>query len=164
MRKMKFLTKAVSALVSAILILSLSAFASPDTVSPYEEGTATDLIAVTKPEGQKASTFDSTYIISGYGKENTVITLYWHNMAEDMYQKIYNKVEYTEADGKVTAKYEEATVTVGASGLFMNTVEPAEGDNNILIRAENGENVQYIKLSITRYKRNLLGIIKALTD
>ncbi len=164
MIKMKFLTRAVSVLVSVILILSISAFASPDTVSPYEEGTATDLIAVTKPEGQKDSTFDSTYILSGYGKENTVVTLYWHNMAEDMYQKIYNKVEYTEADGTVTAKYEEATVTIGASGLFMNTVEPAEGDNNILVRAENGGNVQYIKLSITRYKRNLLGIIKALTD
>ena len=164
MKKMKFLSLVISLLLSIGIICNTVCLAAPDTVSPYDNSNATNLIAVTKPEGQKDSTFDSTYIISGFGKEGTVVTLYWHNAAEDMYQKIYNKVEYTEADGTVTTKYEEATVTIGASGLFMNTVEPAEGDNNILIRAENGDNVQYIKLSITRYKRNLFGIIKALTD
>lgn len=156
--------KKLISLMISILLCGTICFASPDTVSPYEGSSATDLIAVTKPEGQKDSTFDTTYVISGYGKEGTVVTLYYHDAASDMYQKIFNPVKYTEEDGTVTTSYEEATVTIGASGLFMNTVEPAEGDNNILIRAENNEKVQYVKLSITRYKRTLLGIIKSWTD
>lgn len=154
-------------LVSFMLLALLSmqaVWASPDTVSPYEAGNASNLISVTKPEGQKDSTFDSTYVISGYGKEGTVVTLYYHDTITDMYQKIYNKVEYTEADGSVSVSYNEASASIGASGLFMNTVIPAEGENNILVRAENNGDVQYLKLTITRYKRNIIGIIKSWTD
>ena len=158
------LKKFISLSVLILILCTSAVFASPDTVSPYDEGNATDLISVTKPEGQKDSTFDNTYVISGYGKEGTVVTLYYHDTITDMYQKIFNKVEYAEADDTITTSYEEASTTIGASGLFMNTVIPAEGENNILIRAENGESVQYLRLSITKYKRNIIGIIKSWTD
>lgn len=154
----------ISFIILLLILGSSAVFASPDTVSPYEKGTATDLIAVTKPEGQKEYTLDTDYVISGYGKEGTVITLYWHDQTEDKYKKIYNHVERTKEDGTTEIAYEEATVTVGASGLFMNTIELALGGNNILVRAENGGSVQYVKLSLTRGKRNLLGIIKSLTN
>lgn len=156
--------KFVSFMISLALLGGLSAFAAPDTVSPYDKSTATDIIAVTNPEGQKEYTLDADYVISGYGKEGTVITLYWHDSTVDQYKKIYNHAERTKEDGTKETVYEEATVTVGASGLFMNTVELAEGGNNVLVRAENGGYVQYVKLSLTRGKRNLLGIIKALTN
>ena len=155
--------KIISVLILTLLIFS-TAYAAPDTVSPYEESTATDLIAVTKPEGQKDFTFDASYVISGYGKEGTVITLYWHDATEDLYKKIYNHVEYTSPEGDVSIAYEEATVTVGTSGLFMNTIELAQGGNNILVRAEKDGNIQTLKLSLTRYGRNLLDIIKSLTN
>lgn len=158
------LKRLISLFILILMLCTSVGFASPDTVSPYEEGTVSDLISVTKPEGQKDSTFDNTYVISGYGKEGTKVTLYYHDTITDMYQKIFNKVEYTETDGTISTSYEEASTTIGASGLFMNTVIPAEGENNILIRAENNEDVQYLRLSITRYKRNIIGIIKSWTD
>jgi len=164
MRRFVLQKRLISIFLFVLVLCSSVCFATPDTVSPYETETVTDLIAVTKPEGQKDSTFDNTYVISGYGKEGTVVTLYWHDAANDMYNKILNTVEYTEEDGTVTTAYEEATVTIGASGLFMNTFSPAEGDNNILVRAEKDGEVQYVKYTITRYKRNIFGIIKALAD
>lgn len=156
--------KLLSFVISLVVLGSSAAFAAPDTVSPYDKSTATDIVAVTNPEGQKEYTLDADYVISGYGKEGTVITLYWHDSTVDQYKKIYNHIVRTKEDGSSETVYEEATVTVGASGLFMNTIELAPGGNNILVRAENGGCVQYVKLSLTRGKRNLLGIIKALTN
>lgn len=157
--------KAVKRILSlTILILVLTTavcFAAPDTVSPYEEGNATDLIAVTNPQGQRDTTFDGSYVISGYGKEGTVITVYWHDAEADLYKKVYNEVKYTSSNGTVTTALEEASVTVGTSGLFMRSVDLSQGDHNLLIRAENGGSVQHLKISLTRYKRNLINIIKS---
>ena len=151
----------LSFIILIFVLTSTVAFAAPDTVSPYEEGNATDLIAVTNPQGQKDTTFEGSYVISGYGKEGTVITVYWHDASDDLYKKVYNEVKYTSSDGSVTTALEEATVTVGTSGLFMRTVDLSEGSHNLLIRAENGESVQQLKVSLTRYKRNLINIIKS---
>lgn len=156
--------KLISSIMLIFVLLSVTCFAAPDTVSPSEEGNVTDLIAVTNPQGQKDTTFDASYVISGYGKEGTVITVYWHDAEEDVYKKVYNEVIYTAPDGTVTTTFEEATVTVGASGLFMRPVDLSHGEHNFLIRAENGESVQYLKLSLTRYKRNLINIIKSWAD
>lgn len=156
--------KIVSFALALAAFLSITVFASPDTVSPYEKSTATNLISVTKPEGQKEYTLDADYVISGYGKEGTVVTLYWHDNSVDKYKKIYNHVERKGSNGSSEVVYEEATTTVGASGLFMKSIELPIGGNNILVRAENGSEVQNVKLSLTRGKRNLMGIIKALAN
>ncbi len=151
----------LSLIILIFVVLSTVCFASPDTVSPYETGNSTDLIAVTNPQGQKDTTFDGSYVVSGYGKEGTVISVYWHDATDDLYKKVYNTVTYTAADGTPQTALEEATVTVGTSGLFMRTVDLSIGDHNLLIRAENNGNVQILKVSLTRYKRNLINIIKS---
>lgn len=151
----------LSLIILIFVLTSTVCFASPDTVSPYEVANSTDLIAVTNPQGQKDTTFDAAYVISGYGKEGTVITVYWHDATENLYKKVYNKVNYTSLDGNVVTALEEATVTVGTSGLFMRAIDLSQGDHNLLIRAENGENIQHLKVSLTRYKRNLINIIKS---
>lgn len=151
----------LSLIILIFVMVSMTAFASPDTVSPYEEATATDLIAVTNPQGQKDSTFDAAYVISGYGKEGTTITVYWHDATDDLYKKVYNEVNYTDADGATVTALEEATVTVGTSGLFMRAIDLSQGEHNLLIRAENGDSIQHLKISLIRYKRNLINIIKS---
>ena len=85
--------KLLSFVISLVVLGSSAAFAAPDTVSPYDKSTATDIVAVTNPEGQKEYTLDADYVISGYGKEGTVITLYWHDSTVDQYKKIY--IRYT---------------------------------------------------------------------
>lgn len=153
--------KLVSLMLLIFILSSTVCFAAPETVSPYETANATDLIAITTPPGQKDTTFDGSYVISGYGKEGTVITVYWHDAGEDVYKKLYNHVETTAPDGTVTETLEEATVTIGTSGLFMRTVDLSEGEHNLLVRAENNGNVQHLKISLTRYKKNLINIIKS---
>lgn len=154
--------KRILSLIILIFVMTSSVvFASPDIVSPYEGAAATDLIAVTNPQGQKDTTFDGSYVISGYGREGTVITVYWHDATEDLYKKVYNEVKYTSSDGTTITALEEATVTIGTSGLFMRAIDLSQGDHNLLIRAQNGESVQHLKISLTRYKRNLINIIKS---
>ena len=151
--------------ITAVICLSgaVTAFASPETVAGDASGNTHDLIVITNPPNQKDSTFDAGYIISGYGKEGTVVTLYWHDATENVYRKIYNEAQYIDEYGRKQKSYSEASVTIGASGLFMNTVNLAQGGNNLLVYAEKGDQRQLMKLSVTKYNYNLFGIIKSLT-
>ncbi len=159
--------KRIIGLISLVLLFSfagtLGVFAAPDTVAADEQGNTYDLIVITNPQNQKDSTFDSAYIVSGHGKEGTTVTLYWHDATENVYKKVYNETQYVDAEGVSSTVYSEATVTIGASGLFMNTVILAPGGNNLLVRAENGDMVQMMEMSITKYNYNLFDIIKSLT-
>ena len=162
----KAMKKFYIAFISAVLCVlfgSAAAYAAPETVASDAVGNTYELVVVTKPQNQKDSTFDSGYIISGYGKEGTVVTLYWHDSTENVYRKIYNETQYVDAAGAAQKTYAEASATIGASGLFMNTVNLAQGSNNILVRAEKGDCVQLMRLSVTKYNYNLFDIIKSLT-
>lgn len=160
---MKQFWKVISLTVLLCFIGTLGIFAAPDTIASDAVGNTYELIVITNPQNQKDSTFDSAYIVSGHGKEGTTVTLYWHDATEDVYKKIYNETQYVDAEGVSQKAYSEATVTIGASGLFMNTVVLAQGGNNLLVRAENGDKVQIMKLSLTKYSYNLFDILKSLT-
>lgn len=146
------------------LCIPIGAFAAPDTVAVDAAGDSYDLIVVTNPQNQKDSTFNASYIISGYGKESTSVTLYRYDAAANIYKKIYNETQYVDANGARQTAYTEATVTVGASGQFMNSLTLVQGANDILVRAENGGKTQLLKLSVTKYNYNLIDIIKSLTN
>ena len=154
-------------IVSLTLVLcffgAIGVFAAPDTVASDAAGNTYDLMVITNPQNQKDSTFDSTYIVSGYGKEGTVVTLYRFDAAENVYKKVYNETQYVDENGVTQTTYSEATVTIGASGLFMNTLVLMQGAQNLLVRAENGENVQIMKIALTKYNYNLIDILKSLT-
>ena len=161
---MKQFWKVISLTLVLSFICMLSAFAAPDTVANDASGNTYDLIVITNPQNQKDSTFDSTYIVSGHGKEGTKVTLYWHDATENVYKKVYNETQYVDANGTTQTAYSEATVTIGASGLFMNTVILSQGAHNLLVRAENVDKVQMMKLSLTKYNYNLIDILKSLTN
>lgn len=161
---MKGFLKVASAVLVLCIISILGVFAAPDTVSADATGNTYDLLVVTHPQNQKDSTFDSTYIVSGYGKEGTVVTLYWYDATDGVYKKVYNETQYVDENGATQTAYSEATVTIGASGLFMNSISLVQGTHNILVRAENGENVQVMKISLIKYSFNLFDILKSLTS
>lgn len=148
----------------ALLCGQVSALAAPDTVAADATGNSSSLVVVTKPKNQKDSTFDAVYIISGYGKEGTTVTLYTYSQEEGIYKKLYNETQYVDENGVTQKAQTEAEVKIGASGLFMNPVTLAQGGNDLLVRAENGDVVQLMKLSLTKYSYNLFDIIKSLTD
>jgi hypothetical protein len=158
--------KACIAIFMAVLLVlgQVSVFAAPEVVTPGALGNSTDLIAVTKPKNQKDSTFDSSYIISGYGRIGTSVSFYVYSSADDVYKKIYNTTQVVDSNGNVQDVLIPSEIKIGSSGLFLNTVSLTQGDNDILVRAENGESVQYLKLLITKYNYNLIDFIKSLTN
>ncbi len=160
MRKVIF----VALLIVSMIAGQLAAFAAPDTIAADSTGNSNGLVVVTKPKNQKDSTFGTSYIISGYGKEGTVVTLYNYSANEGVYKKMFNSTQYVDASGAIQDTRTAAEVKIGASGLFMNTISLNQGANDILVRAENADKVQLMKLSLTKYSYNLFDIIKSLTD
>lgn len=155
----------VAICVLATLMLSqLAVFASPESVAADAVGNSNGLVVVTKPKNQKDSTFDNSYIISGYGKEGTTVTLYSYSAGDGVYKKIYNVKRYTDEYGQPQSVSQASEVSIGVSGLFMSTIPLSQGGNDVLVRAENGDKVQLMKLSLTKYSYNLFDIIKSLTD
>ncbi len=156
-------------IVSLILILVLSlsvgmVYAAPDTVSPEDLGTTNNLISVLTPENLKDSTADETYIVSGMGVTGAVLTFYKYDEVNKVYTKIFVPVSYVDQLGTSVVKYNEATITVGETGRFINTVSLVNGKNNILIRAEHNGFYQIVKLDLTKNSafieaiKNLLSI------
>ncbi len=152
-------------LMASMLLGSIGAFAAaPDTIAADASGNSNSLVVVTKPKNQKDSTFSASYIISGYGKENTTVTLYSYSENDGTYKKMFNTTQYVDASGAIQDTKTAAEVKIGASGLFMNSITLNQGANDILVRAENDDKVQLMKLSLTKYNYNLFDIIKSLTD
>ena len=151
-------------MLASLLAGQLSVFASPDTVAAGSTGNSNGLVVVTKPKNQKDSTFSADYVISGYGKEGSTVTFYNYSDEDGVYKKIFNTAQYLDANGNVQTAPVACEVKIGASGLFMNSIPLSQGLNNVLVRAENGDKLQFMKLSLTRYSYNLFDIIKSLTD
>lgn len=154
------------AIILACFFLSgaVTAFASPDTVSPYDAGNTYDLISVTTPQYQKDSTFSSSYVIEGYGLEGASVMVYWYDAANDIYRKVYDHAQGYDENGNPIIIYLEAAFTVGSSGQFKKSVELCPGANNFLLRAERDGLCQMVKISLTRYNYNLFDIIKSWTN
>ncbi len=150
-------------LMMSLVLGQLAVFAAPDTIAPDSVGNSNSLVVVTKPKNQKDSTFNAAYIISGYGKEGTIVTLYSYSSSDGVYKKIFNNIQYVDENGTLQNAQSAAEVKIGASG-FMNTITLNQGVNDILVRAENDDKVQFMKLSLTKYSYNLFDIIKSLTD
>ena len=160
MRKVRF----AAILLIVFVMCQLLAFAAPETISADSAGNSNSLVVITKPKNQKDSTFGNSYIISGYGKEGTTVTLYSYSSDEGAYKKIYNETQFVDASGVIQNTSTAAEVKIGASGLFMNSIPLSQGANDILVRAENDDKIQLMKLSLTKYNYNLFDIIKSLTD
>jgi len=150
--------------VVLLMLGQLAVSAAPETLPQDASGNSSGLVVVTKPQNQKDSTFNAAYTISGYGKEGTVVTLYRYDAESAEYKKFYNEMKYIDENGGSQILKTASEVTIGTSGLFMNTISLGQGENVILVRAENGESVQMMLLSVTKYNYNIIDLIKSLAD
>lgn len=155
----------IAILVVAVLLLGqIGVFAAPDSLPVDTTGNTAGLVVVTKPQNPKDSTFEESYIISGCGKEGTTVALYSFSPETGMYEKFYSEMKYIDENGASQILRTPSESTIGTSGLFMNTITLARGENTILVYAENGENVQVMKLLITKYNYNIIDLIKSLAN
>ena len=125
MKRLKF----ISALFAALVVLTVSAFAAPATITPGQASGSGDLIVIQNPPTDKASTFDKSYIISGYGKQGATVYIYKLSGGK------YVKTGYS--------------WTIGASGMFFKRIELGKGKNSLICYAENGGSNQSVSLEIT---------------
>lgn len=140
----------------ALLLTSAFVFAQPvvslaDTVdnsviystSGYEtlpanySGNATNLIFVKNPASLVSSTTTKSYVISAVAQSGTNVALYAYNSAEGRYEKLYT-------EGGVAMQS-----TVGASGLYAQSVNLNSGKNTIMVVASGAGGTEVIKLDIT---------------
>jgi hypothetical protein len=140
---MKFL-KALMVIAVFGLLLTISAFAAPDTISPGDSGNTADLIVITKPPKDQSATFDRSYVISGYGKEGTVVTVY------RLANGVYVRTDYS--------------WTIGASTCFATPIELTQRKNYLRIRAADPSGlIQHADLEITYLGSNIQNIINGIT-
>ncbi len=151
--------------LALLLVSQIGAFATstPEVMLAGVEGNTSNLVNITKPENLKDSTFNISYIVSGYGKGGTVVTLYRYNLSDQVYEKMYLEASYVDENGKTQTIETASEVAIGTSGLFMSSVPLGQGENSFLLRAENGDLVQYVEFEITKYSYNIIDLIKSLS-
>ena len=100
-------------------------------------GTTNDIIAIKNPDSLVSSTTTRSYVVSAVAKPNTVVALYAYNSLTDKYEKMISDAGFA------------MTSTVGASGLYAQSVNLNTGKNNIMVVASNAGGIEVIKLEIT---------------
>jgi len=137
-------------IVASALCCSLIVFAAPDTIYSSDIGNSSNLIAISNPDAQYSSTFDKSYVISGYGNEGVRVYLYIGSGNGTYYLQKYDGIP--------------VSWTIGASGLFMRQIKLSKGINYILLRAEASYgSYQNTKRNITQLNQSFLDIIKSFT-
>lgn len=149
---MKFTIKNLVALILAmtLLLLPTASLAASENLPKDYEGNSNYLIDIRNPESIISSTTGKICVISAVALPNTTVTLYSLNTSSNTYEKMY-------ADGKALE------ATVGASGLYAQSIELKSGLNNIMVVASaNGEVIETVKLEITLLKSSVSDNVKSL--
>ena len=138
------LTRVVLLSVLFITLFAVTAGAMPNVVWPGDGGNTSGLIVITKPPKDRSATFDRSYVISGYGKEGTVVAIY--KLSGDVYVK---------------TNYEWQ---IGASTYFAIPIELDSKKNILLCRAEDSSGqYQHAKLEITYLGSSLSDVVRNIT-
>ena len=148
-------------LAAIIGIFGTTAFAAPDSLAPDAVGNTKALVTVTNPEGTSDLTFDSSYVISGYGEIGTVVTVYFFNPVTGLYEKLYKTVTTVGEDGVIATEKQSVSSTIGGSTLFYNTVNLSNGSNSYMLYAQKGDLVQIGKFFVIRHNYNIIDVIRS---
>lgn len=118
MKKFSALFIAFILILSSVSVLA----ANPATISADDEGTATNLIVVKKPETKNSATLKKTYGITGTGKSGVSVAYYkWNGTSY---------VSLKDSSGAM------AQTTIGNAGVFYKQVSLTTGHNKFAVRAE----------------------------
>lgn len=141
----------IIALILSTLILSapIAAFAdvqntsvmyttsSEGSLPATYSGNRDDIISLKNPQTLITSTTTKSYVISAVAQPDSVVSLYSYNPSTDKYDKMLSE------DGVLMQ------ISVGASGLYAQSVNLNNGKNEIMLVATKGTDTEVIKLEIT---------------
>lgn len=144
-------SKAITALIISAFVLMAPVISLADTVDnpviystsaegalpTSYSGNATGIISVKNPSTLVSATTTKSYVISAVAQSDTTVTLYSYNSATDKYEKMVSE------SGEIMQS------TVGASGLYAQSVNLNSGKNNIMVVASNTNGIEVIKMEIT---------------
>lgn len=144
-----------TALILAFVLLltftmGVSAFASPYSLTGNETSTSDSLVYIKKPASHSATTSERTYTVSAVGKPGVDVTIYRKSAYDGNFYRVFQKGYILES-------------TIGASGVYVVSIELLEGGNKMIVYAENNSERQIIKIDITRLSKTQLDRIKSLS-
>lgn len=138
-------------LVLAIsLFSSVCAMAAPYSLSQWDTGNTDSLIYIKKPASLSATTSERTYTVTAAGKPGVDVTIYRKSNFDGYFYKVYQ-------GGYLLSG------TIGASGVYVVSIELLEGGNKMRVYAENNDERQIINIDITRLTRSQLDRINGLS-
>ncbi len=146
----KKLTIALCLVLALTSILSAAAFAAPTKISENATGNSDSLITIKKPANLTATTSERTYTVTAAGKPGVEVTVYRKSKLDGQFYRVFQNGYFLSG-------------TIGASGVYVVSIELIDGGNKMLVYAENENERQIIKIDITRLSKSQLDRINNLS-
>lgn len=146
----KKLTIALCLALALTSLLSVVAFAAPTQISPDATGNTDSLITIKKPASLTATTSERTYTVTAAGKPGVEVTVYRRSKLDGQFYRVFQNGYFLSG-------------TIGASGVYVVSIELIDGGNKMLVYAENENERQIIKIDITRLSKSQLDRINNLS-
>lgn len=146
----KKITIALCLALALTSILSVVAFAAPSQISPDATGNTDSLITIKKPASLTATTSERTYTVTAAGKPGVEVTVYRRSKLDGQFYRVFQNGYFLSG-------------TIGASGVYVVSIELIDGGNKMLVYAENENERQIIKIDITRLSKSQLDRINNLS-
>lgn len=146
---MRKVNKVIALILSTLILTApIAAFADENTSVMYTtssegslpstySGNRDDIISLKNPQTLITSTTTKSYVISAVAQPDSVVSLYSYNPETDKYDRMLSE------DGVLMQ------ISVGASGLYAQSVNLNNGKNEIMLVATKGTDTEVIKLEIT---------------
>ncbi|MBE7026009.1 MAG: hypothetical protein E7410_00365 [Ruminococcaceae bacterium] len=147
--KKKLLTAICFVLVMT-MFAGICAYAAPYMLSPWYYGNSNSLIYIKKPASLSATTSERTYTVTAAGKSGVDVTIYRKSNYDGNFYKVYQ-------GGYLLSG------TIGASGVYVVSIELVEGGNKMRVYAENNDERQVINIDITRLTKSQIDKINGLS-
>lgn len=146
--------KKISLCLATVLVftslLGAAVSAAPYALTGNEVSTSDSLLYIKKPASHSAVTSERTYTVSAVGVPGVDVTVFRKSSLDGRFYRVFQK-GYA-LSGKV-----------GASGVYVVSIELLEGGNKMIVYAENNVERQVIKIDITRLSSVQLERIKSLS-
>ncbi|MBR2500105.1 MAG: hypothetical protein IKB60_03395 [Clostridia bacterium] len=154
--KVKRFCKLMCAFVVVCLIgtmlMSIAAFAAPETLPGDVTSTKAGLVSLKVPQQIVSTTTNETLAISATAPQGTTVTVYRFNTVTGEYNKVYLNEAPVEA-------------VVGPTMLFAGQVELSHGMNKFIIRGESPDgNSTVVRFEVTLLNKGFMERIKSLID
>ncbi len=137
--------------LALLTVFSLSVFAAPTKIADnYYGGNSDSLLTVKKPATLSATTSERTYTVTAAGKPGVDVTVYRKSKLDGQFYRVFQNGYFLSS-------------TIGASGVYVVSIELLDGGNTMLLYAENETERQIIKIDITRLSKTQLDRINNLS-